>query len=67
MRQPNKITNFALHNLIDNSVEINGVWQPARPLPFQYGLFGRILNRIKLAYLVFTGRADALVWVNQEK
>lgn len=29
MRQPNKITNFALHNLIDASVEIGGIWQPA--------------------------------------
>lgn len=65
MRQPNKITNLGLHNLLDITVEINGLWQPARPTPFYYGLFGSVINRIKLAWLVFSGRADALVWVNQ--
>jgi hypothetical protein len=36
---------------------INGKWYPARPCGFySWG------NRIKTAWLVFTGRADALIW-----
>lgn len=34
-----------------------GRWEPARPLGF-YSLE----NRLKAAWLVFTGRADALLW-----
>lgn len=66
MRQPSKISNLSLHIIMDNAVEINGAWQPARPLPFYYGVIGSILNRVKLAWLVFSGKADALVWINQE-
>lgn len=40
--------------------EINGQWQPARP----YGYFS-LRSRLRLAWLVFTGRADALVWPSQ--
>lgn len=36
---------------------INGEWVAARP----YGRFS-LLNRIKCAWLVFTGRADAVTW-----
>lgn len=34
-----------------------GGWQPARP----FGLFG-LRSRLRLAWLVFTGQADALRW-----
>ena len=34
-----------------------GDWQPARP----YGLFS-LRSRLRLAWLVFTGQADALRW-----
>ena len=39
------------------AVEIGGHWMPARPLGY-YSL----KSRLKLAWLVFTGKADALLW-----
>ena len=36
---------------------INGQWVPARPLGYY-----SFKNRLKCAWMVFTGRADALVW-----
>ncbi len=41
-------------------VLINGRWHPARPTPYSSPL-----QRIKAAWLVFTGRADALKWHGQ--
>ena len=40
-------------------IDIDGYkyWMPARPL----GDYS-IINRIKLAWMVFTGKADALIW-----
>jgi hypothetical protein len=38
-------------------VEINGKWFPARPLGFSSFRY-----RCKAAWLVFTGKADALTW-----
>ena len=60
-KYPNHITSLAMHNLIDSQIEINGKWQPARPMPY----YGGFLRRIKLAWLVFTGKADALLWPGQ--
>lgn len=37
--------------------EVDGKWVCARPLPFY-----SIGNRLKAAWLVFTGQADALIW-----
>jgi len=50
---------YTLRRLQDNSsqAEINGRWVPARPIRF----FSWI-NDIKLAWLVFTKRADAFTW-----
>jgi hypothetical protein len=42
------------------TVELNGVWQPARPFGF-YSL----RERFRLAWMVFTGQADALRWPGQ--
>lgn len=39
------------------AAHINGKWVPARPLGF-----ATIGARIHCAWLVFTGRADALIW-----
>lgn len=39
------------------AVKINGNYVPARPLGFQ-----SVFARFKCAWLVFTGRADALIW-----
>lgn len=60
MRSPNHITSFALHNLIDCTTEINGVWQPCRPLSFS-----SLKERVKLAWWVLFGKADALTWPGQ--
>ncbi len=43
-------------------VQIGDHWAPARPL----GFFS-IGNRLKCAWLVFTGKADALIWPQDEK
>lgn len=42
------------------SVEINGKWVIARPLPF-FGWWG-FKQRVKNAYAVLTGKADAFKW-----
>lgn len=39
------------------ATKINGNYVPARPLGFQ-----SVFERFKCAWLVFTGRADALIW-----
>ena len=44
-----------------------GAWVPARPLPFYYGGLANLTNRLHLAWLVFTGRCDALQWSETEK
>jgi hypothetical protein len=42
---------------VGNSVNIGNQWVPARPLGY-----GGIVRRIKLAWMVFTGKADAVTW-----
>ena len=37
--------------------EDGGIWVPARPLGFY-----SIWSRLKLSWMVFTGKADALLW-----
>jgi hypothetical protein len=41
------------------STERNGKWVPARPINFKYR---SILSRLKEAWAVFTGKADAFTW-----
>lgn len=36
------------------------VWLPARPVPYR-----SLLDRIRDAWLVFTGKADLLIWPGQ--
>ncbi len=43
------------------STEINGKWIPARPLG--YPTLG---SRLKAAWMVFTGKADAVVWPGEQ-
>ena len=61
MKNPNLISIYGVPNLLDSEVCIrhSGVdeWVPCRPI----GLSG-FSNRLKLAWMVFTGKADALVW-----
>lgn len=38
--------------------QIGGRWMPARPIGFQ----GTMWRRFKIAWEVFTGRADAVTW-----
>lgn len=56
---PNEWTGRALVEHINKGPRkgCNGKYWPARPI----GLFS-IANRFKLAWAVFTGRADALFW-----
>ena len=58
---PNHITSLAMHNLVDAVALIDGRWQPARPISFP-----TLLQRLRLAWWVFIGRADALTWPNQD-
>lgn len=44
----------------ETEVEIDGKWVPARPMPY-FGL-GGFLQRAKDAWLVLTGKADAIKW-----
>ena len=60
MKAPNHITSLAIHNLIDCETCIDGKWQPARPMAY-----ASIIKRIKYAWWVFIGKADALTWPKQ--
>lgn len=59
MKDPNIwFLNEVIKSSQQNAVEIvPGTWVPARPLGFSSWSF-----RIKAAWLVFTGKADALIW-----
>jgi len=55
-------TIYTLERLLKTAVEgteaeIDGKWVPARPLGYY-----SIKHRIKAAWLVFTGKADAVTW-----
>ncbi len=58
MKNPSvrKLENL-LKNANETQAEINGKWVPARSV----GLYS-LRERIRIAFMVFTGRADALVW-----
>jgi|GEM_PF-5438269 len=59
MRHPAQVTLWQAHEHAKAEVtkQIGDKWVPARPLGFQS--FG---SRVKLAWMVFTGKADALIW-----
>lgn len=58
MKYPNI---FTLNNLIEsiniNHANINNKWVPARPLGLP-----TFKSRLRLAWMVFTGKADVLIW-----
>jgi hypothetical protein len=60
-RAPNIWTVNRLKKWVDNSEvqrqQPNGQWVPARP----YGFYS-FKSRFRAAWLVFTGKADALTW-----
>jgi hypothetical protein len=60
-RYPSFFTAYRFAELNESAVEINGRWVAARPLGFC-----SFYRRIKGAWLVFTGRADVLLWPGQE-
>lgn len=64
MKQPNTWTIASLaQHLLNNHVAtqvLPGKWDPARPMAW-----GGFFARVKAAYLVFTGKADAVVWPGQ--
>ena len=48
-----------------------GVWVNAKPLPFYYGVctkgyWKERIKRLKDAYQVFRGKADAVTWENKK-
>ena len=49
-----------LHRLPTSQYEINGKWVPARPMPWQG--WQNIIYRLRAAWEVFRGRADAFTW-----
>ncbi len=59
MKGVNELTAIQVKNW-DCDKEISGEWVPARP----EGSFC-LIRRLKLAWKVFTGKADALVWHRQ--
>jgi len=63
-KHPNKLSLAAVQVSTDEGVSVNIVdfkgesnWVPARPMGY-----ASIRNRFKCAWLVFTGKADALIW-----
>jgi hypothetical protein len=63
-KYPNKLSLAAVQVSTDEGVAVNIVdfkgeqnWVPARPTGY-----ASIRNRFKCAWLVFTGKADALIW-----
>ena len=61
---PNRWTLHSLREHMESgpqtSVAGGMLWEPSRP----YGYFS-LPSRVKLAWAVFTGKADALFWPNQ--
>lgn len=62
-RAPSVYTPSTLSAVLINSPrkDLNGKWLPARP----EGMFS-IKSRLRLAWEVFTGKADVLRWPGQE-
>lgn len=60
MKSPNHFTSLNMHNLSTCETEIDGIWQPARPLAY-----ASLLKRLKYAWWVLIGKADVLTWPNQ--
>lgn len=62
MKSPNI---FHLGHLLDYvrkvSVQVDGSWVPARPI----GMYG-LMPRLKAAWLVFSGKADAVIWPGRQ-
>lgn len=58
---PNHITSLSMRDVIDTTTKMpGGDWQPARPISCP-----TVLERIRLAWMVLIGKADALTWPNQ--
>lgn len=65
MKYPGEFTARGIVKSIDefSSGYPDGGWGPARPLPYEsLNPLKRLAHRVRLAWLVFTGRADALTW-----
>ena len=61
MKYPNRVNAYRLIKDGDQChTELNGGWVPARALGF-----ASVRSRVRCAWMVFTGKADALVWPGQ--
>jgi hypothetical protein len=45
-----------VYSFIHNQIKIDGKWEASRPVVPEFGV------RLKGAWLVLTGRADAVIW-----
>jgi hypothetical protein len=59
-QHPNEINSAHIDNLKNNLIKINGKYILCRPISYP-----SLAKRIKLSFLVFVGKADALLWDNQ--
>jgi hypothetical protein len=64
MRKPPQIVHADDLQRDRTGARIDGGWHAARSIPYQQGTFS-LRIRLKLAWLVFTGQADALKWYEQ--
>jgi hypothetical protein len=55
------VTVWRVENLGINEPKacVNGKWVPARPVNYKYRT---LFERIREAWLVFTGKADCFIW-----
>lgn len=60
MKYPNLVLIENLNPNISNSKKIDGKYVPCRACGYP-----SFRHRVKMAWLVFTGQADALIWPGQ--
>ncbi len=54
-----KIEDIVDKTITQNTTHIDGKWIPARPINYQHR---SLTEKLKGAYLVFMGKADAFIW-----
>jgi hypothetical protein len=62
MTQPQIITADDLHRTTVLAEYRKGRWTPSRPISYFFSWPRSLINRLRLARQVFTGRYDALDW-----
>lgn len=66
MRMPDKYTADAIKELdVTSNKPGSKYWFLARPEPYHWGWRNNWIKRVKYAWLVFTGKADVVTWIDQ--